>query len=95
MRTVTYDAYVPWGQDRWVCTRLIYRGVALKQEIVPNSCQDLSAARKNLLDWAHREGFTHVKDIRTGLTEKIHRVPKGYTAEELDRDNPFNQLTPD
>ena len=95
MKTVTYDVYVPWGQDRAVCARLVYRRVAIKQETVPSSYQDLSAARKNLLAWAHREGFTHVKDIRAGVTEKIHKVPKGYTAEELDRDNPFNTLTPD
>lgn len=90
MKTVTYDVFVPWGQDRVVCARMVYRGVRLREVTVPNSCQDLKLAQARLRAWAHIHGFTHIKDIRTGVTEKILKVPKGYTAEELDRDNPYN-----
>ena len=90
MKTVTYELYLPWGQDKAVYGRLLYGGVELKGDHVPNSAREVAKQREQLLDWAHQQGYTHVRDAGTGCVEKILVPPPGYTAEELERDNPYN-----
>lgn len=69
----------------------------------PDILQDVLNAMQAAEDIGGPEGAEYVSLMTTIAEEALHRirnfvayelqteVPKGYTAEELDKDNPYNQ----
>ena len=97
MKTGTVITYKPYGQDRAAVTELHYRA-ELVTHIEHHSClEDTQAARRRLESTARLLGFTHLRDGKGGPVKRLGpiRVPAGYTEEELERDNPFNQWMQD
>ncbi len=63
MKTATIEVYCVWG-TKWHCADVLYRGKLLKR--IDASKVDTSQSHINGLltlaqQWAHNNGFTHIK----------------------------------
>lgn len=59
MKTITIDAYVPWGTTSCVAFDLRYRGKLINRFTAPKA--DTNRTQEQAHAWAKRRGFTHVR----------------------------------